>query len=91
MRLISDALDRAGLPSRVYVPSGDTGSAPNYSVWNITIYGTISEMTSESSADSAVAFRSRFGFEVVSPVFLDTPGSEWNGTLVAGIEAIDNV
>lgn len=88
MRLISDALREAGLQSRVYIPSSTRGSGPDYSVWNITIDGTISEITSESSTESAAAYRSRFGFEVVSPVFNDTSSPQWHTDLITGIEAI---
>lgn len=88
-QLISDALREAGLPSLVYLPSETTrGLGPDYSVWNITIDGTISELKSESSTDSAVVYLSRFGFEAVSPVFYDTSGEQWTRVLTTGIEAI---
>lgn len=69
MQLICDGLDEAGLKSRVYIPSSTRGSGPDYAVWNITVDATIAEVTSGSSADTNEAFRTRFGFEIVSPVF----------------------
>lgn len=69
MQLICDGLQAAGLQSRVYIPSSTRGSGPDYSVWNVTLDATVSEVTSGSSADTNEAFRTRFGFEIVSPVF----------------------
>lgn len=48
LRLIVDELERNNLPARVYVPSSTRGTGPNYSVWNVTIDATVSEVTSGS-------------------------------------------
>jgi hypothetical protein len=66
LRLIVDELERNNLPARVYVPSSTRGTGPNYSVWNVTIDATVSEVTSGSDTGPS-AFRERFGLKSSPP------------------------
>jgi hypothetical protein len=91
LRLIVDELERNNLPARVYVPSSTRGTGPNYSVWNVTIDATVSEVTSGSDTGPS-AFRERFGFEVISPILYNTNANdiEWQQQLQWGVESIGN-
>ncbi|KAJ4201600.1 hypothetical protein NW767_006687 [Fusarium falciforme] len=90
LRLLSDALDDAGLESRVYLPSTTRGSGPDYSIWNVTMDVTVSEATSGSEAEDS-KFRRRFGFELISPVFRGIENNAWMNQLRAGISSINRV
>ncbi len=70
----------------LYIPSSTRGSGPNYDVWNITTDATISELTSGSESDLS-AFQTRFGFELISPVF-DVIGDEWKEILGLALRSI---
>ncbi|KAH7121363.1 putative amidoligase [Dactylonectria macrodidyma] len=86
--LVAEALNNSGLSSRAYFPSTTRGSGPNYMIWNVTVDVTVSEVTSESDADDS-AFKKRFGFEVISPVFYNSESHTWADELQAGIYAIN--
>lgn len=89
LSLVADALQDAGILSRVYIPSSTRGSGPNYDIWNITTDATISELTSDSESDLS-AFKTRFGFELISPVF-DIVSDEWKGILDLALKSIGDV
>ena len=56
---------------RVYFPSTTRGTGPDYTASNVMVDVTIVEGTSGSSVDEASAFRTRFEFELVTPIFYD--------------------
>lgn len=85
--LIVQALRDAGLSARVYIPSTTRGTGPDYRVWNVTLDVAVSELTSGSEADES-AFQTRFGFEIVSPVFYNTEGDNWKLEFERGIQSI---
>lgn len=89
LSLVANSLQDAGIPSRVYIPSSTRGSGPNYDIWNITTDATISELTSSSESDLS-AFQTRFGFELISPVF-DVVGDEWKGILRLALKSIGDM
>lgn len=89
LSLVANALRDADIPSRVYIPSSTRGSGPDYDVWNITTDATISELTSGSESDLSV-FQTRYGFELISPIF-NVVGDEWKNTLERALESIGDV
>ncbi|KAF5979619.1 hypothetical protein FBULB1_5641 [Fusarium bulbicola] len=87
--IIVQSLRRAGLSSRVYHPSSTRGAGPDYSIWNVTMDVTVSELTSGSEFESS-KFRRRFGFEVITPIFRNLRDDAWMALLHAGLNAVGN-
>ncbi|CCT73773.1 uncharacterized protein FFB20_01826 [Fusarium fujikuroi] len=85
--IIVESLRRAGLSSRVYLPSSTRGAGPDYSIWNVTMDVTVSELTSGSEFENSKFLR-RFGFEIVTPIFRDIQDDAWMAQLHAGLDAV---
>lgn len=89
LQLVANALRDARLPAQIYIPSTTRGHGPDYTVWNVTTDITVSEATSGSDAGPE-AFRERFGFELISPVF-DTGGDEWKAQVELATKSISKL
>ncbi|KAI0121254.1 putative amidoligase [Xylariales sp. AK1849] len=87
LQIIADAMNEAGNDARIYIPSTIRGTGPDYTIWNVTLDATVSEITSNSDAEDS-EFKTRFGFELVSPVFYNTNERQWQRDLRRGIEPI---
>ncbi|CVL04773.1 uncharacterized protein FMAN_12856 [Fusarium mangiferae] len=85
--IIVESLRRAGLSSRVYLPSSTRGAGPDYSIWNVTMDVTVSELTSGSEFENSKFLR-RFGFEIVTPIFRNIQDDAWMAQLHAGLDAV---
>lgn len=91
LHIVADAMRNAGLQCRVYLPSSTRGSGPDYSVWNVAMDISIVEQTSGSSEDQDTAFRSRFGFEIISPVFKNVVNDQvWESLLKSGVDSVSS-
>lgn len=87
LQLIADILGKVGLSARPYIPTSTRSIGPDYSIWNVAMDGTISELTSGSDGDES-AWRTRFGFELVSPVFHYLEAALWRQSITNGLDAV---
>lgn len=72
---IAASLTAAGLSAHSWVPHS-TRTDPPYGSWLVMTDATISEVTSQSDSSES-AFQSRFGVELVSPIFFNAPSGGW--------------
>ena len=86
LTIVSKALTSAGLQALPFIPTS-TRASPNYTIWNVVTDATIQEVTSNSDASDS-AFQSRFGVELVSPVFEERSGEAWKEEVRRALAAI---
>ena len=79
LQLIAAAISATGVAASPYMPTS-TRASPNYTIWNVVVDSTIQEVTSHSDASDS-AYQSRFGIELVSPIYYETDKSGWKDDL----------
>jgi hypothetical protein len=94
LRLLRDALNNAHIPSSIYEPLSealsDRPSLPDYTVWNVTTDDSINVYNYNSDTGMVEAWRTRFGFEIVTRIFSNTDSGRWRDEVRRGLRAISS-